>query len=110
MDEGRIAFDLARLVDRELREARRPSSIQKGTRVLISLWDSLMFGRVLSRVLMLVLVQAFCYSTWFTLHLPPDTSVLGARATRPRNSGTGARPKPAARASASTTARDQPQP
>ena len=24
----------------------RPSSIQKGTRVLISLWDSLMFGRV----------------------------------------------------------------
>ena len=46
MDEGRIAFDLARLVDRELREARRPPSIHKGTRVLISLWDSLMFGRV----------------------------------------------------------------
>ena len=26
---------------------RAPSSIQKGARVLISLWDSLMFGRVL---------------------------------------------------------------
>ena len=36
----------------------REGAIQKGTRVLISLWDSLMFGRVLSRVLMLVLVQA----------------------------------------------------
>ena len=40
--------------------ARDPQAlpIQKGTRVLISLWGSLMFGRVLSRVLMLLLVLA----------------------------------------------------
>ena len=37
---------------------RAPLAIQKGTRVLVSLWDSLMFGYAGTRVLMLVLVLA----------------------------------------------------